>query len=193
MSRHGYARVDSAFRSEYVAWRNMRRRCYYEKDSAYENYGGRGIKVCPQWRDDFQQFFDDVGPKPSPKHSLDRIDNDGDYEPGNVRWAVEKTQCRNKRSNVLVTWRGKTMTVVAWAERLGLKEDTLRRRLKMWPLKQAMTLQLWSRRGPKGRELIVDGKTMLVVEWAKVVGLHVRTVYARLERGYSDREAVYGK
>ncbi len=80
---------------EYAAWINMRRRCYYSKDNAFHRYGGRGIRVHPAWRDSFDAFFEHVGPRPSPQHSLDRINNDGNYEPGNVRWATKRQQSQN--------------------------------------------------------------------------------------------------
>lgn len=83
--------------AEYRAWYAMRRRCNDPKNKAYKNYGGRGITVCDEWQSDFQAFLDHIGPKPSPDLSLDRIDNNRGYEPGNVRWADQSTQSRNRR------------------------------------------------------------------------------------------------
>ena len=83
--------------SEYMAWHAMKQRCLNPKHAAYSRYGGRGIRVCDEWRDNFQQFLVDVGPRPDPSLSLDRIDNDGDYRPGNVRWATRSQQARNRR------------------------------------------------------------------------------------------------
>lgn len=83
--------------AEYRAWYAMRRRCNDPKNKAYKNYGGRGIRVCDEWQNDFQAFLDHVGIKPSPDLSLDRIDNERGYEPGNVRWADQSTQSRNRR------------------------------------------------------------------------------------------------
>ena len=84
----------------YSTWRGMKQRCYYKKMNGYKNWGGRGIKVCDEWKDDFIAFASyiekNLGDKP-PKHSFDRIDNDGDYEPGNVRWASYKEQNNNLR------------------------------------------------------------------------------------------------
>lgn len=81
----------------YATWKNMKARCNNPRNSAYTNYGGRGIKVCPEWAADFWTFVKDMGPKPDPAYSLDRIDCDGDYCPKNCRWASPTTQSRNKR------------------------------------------------------------------------------------------------
>jgi hypothetical protein len=80
---------------EYRAWQNMKQRCFNPKDVSYARYGGRGITVCQRWLDSFAAFLEDVGPRPDPSLSLDRIDADGHYEPGNVRWADRSTQARN--------------------------------------------------------------------------------------------------
>lgn len=89
---HGWRRTP-----EYAAWTRMKNRCYNVKDRRYADWGGRGIRVCLKWRKSFPAFLTDVGRRPSPQHSIDRINNDGDYEPDNVRWATRIEQARNCR------------------------------------------------------------------------------------------------
>jgi hypothetical protein len=107
----------------------MIERCYNENSPSYYNYGQRGIVVCDRWLASFQAFYDDVGPSPGRGYSLDRIDNNGNYEPGNVRWATTKQQSRNKRTNVNLTFDSRTMTLADWAKEVGLTGSTIYYRL----------------------------------------------------------------
>lgn len=115
---------------EYAAWKDMRRRCSSVSCREYIRYGARGITVCAEWLHDFAAFLAHVGPRPSPLHSIDRIDVDGNYEPGNVRWATKKEQSRNRRDNVFLTVGGETLCIAAWAERTGIPEGTVHSRLR---------------------------------------------------------------
>lgn len=124
---------------EYNAWAGARRRCYSLTDRSYKHYGGRGIEMCKRWRYDFEAFLKDVGLRPSAKHSIDRIDNDGNYEPENCRWATRQEQGRNKRSNRLLTIDGETQPMIVWAKRYALRMDTLWNRLKRgWSFERAV-------------------------------------------------------
>jgi hypothetical protein len=107
----------------------MRSRCYNPNNRSYSNYGGRGIVVCATWRSSFEAFFRDVGEVPSDEHTLDRIDNDGNYELGNVRWATWTEQGRNRRTNHLVTAFGCTKPITAWAEEFGISRYVIAARL----------------------------------------------------------------
>lgn len=124
---------------EYQAWKGIKRRCLNAKAKNYHHYGGRGITVCDAWRDSFAAFFAYVGPRPSPKHSIDRYpDNNGNYEPGNVRWATQSQQCRNTRANRQVEYRGERMPLVALAERTGIEFNTLKNRIASWGVGEAV-------------------------------------------------------
>lgn len=131
----------------YVTWLRMRSRCMIRSDAKFRLYGGRGISVCDSWLSDFNQFCKDVGPKPSPEYSIDRIDNNGNYEPGNVRWVTQKVQCNNKRNNRFLTNNGITLTTQEWSERLGIKRSTISMRLmKGFPIEKALSIKRYERK-----------------------------------------------
>lgn len=138
---HGMARRVTGNRApEYGAWSNMIQRCHHPPHPYYKYYGARGITVCNEWRNSFEKFIADMGLRPSPKHSLDRIDNAGNYEPGNCRWATSMEQMSNTRRNRLITFRGKTQHRAAWARELGMYENTISQRIaKGWPVELALT------------------------------------------------------
>ena len=124
---------------EYKIWDSMVQRCTNPKDTGYAGYGGRGIKICHQWLTEFMVFLSDMGPRPSSTHSLDRVDNNGNYEPGNVRWATRKEQERNKRNNHLITIGSTTKCLSAWAEETGIEFNALSQRLRRgWTAEEAV-------------------------------------------------------
>ncbi len=121
----------------YRAWRSMRGRCFDKTRKGYENYGGRGIKVCDRWLD-FSNFYTDMGTRPKGK-TLDRIDNNGDYCPENCKWSTWKEQHANKRNMRFVEFRGVKLTVSQWSERVGLTKSCLRNRLNRgWTIERAL-------------------------------------------------------
>jgi len=125
---------------EYQAWSDMKTRCSNPKDPYWYRYGGRGIKVCGRWQNDFDAFFMDVGPRPSASYSLDRVKNDGDYEPSNVRWATKKQQSRNSSKVVNLSFAGVVRPMSEWAELANIKPATLYYRLTNgWSVERALT------------------------------------------------------
>lgn len=115
---------------EHAVWRSMLYRCRTPSSVDYANYGGRGIDFDPRWQS-FKAFYADMGPRPSSLHTLDRRDNEAGYWKQNCRWTTRKVQQRNRRSNLTLTLYGVTQTVVWWAELMGLKEYTVKSRLRM--------------------------------------------------------------
>lgn len=143
--KHGHAKGGSR-PAEYRAWMNMRQRCKNEADQDFANYGGRGITVCERWQE-FASFYEDMGPRPSPDHSLDRIDNDGPYSPDNCRWATRQEQQRNTRRNKLLTYKGKTQCIAEWADEIGLSYQGLLYRLRTYEdVNRALTKEPQRRR-----------------------------------------------
>lgn len=124
----------------YNSWRGMLERCNSPSHSSYHNYGGRGIAVCPEWKS-FESFLEDMGECPSNSHSIDRIDNDGNYEPGNCQWVTQTEQGNNTRANHVITFSGKTMTMKQWANETGIKYSTLAARLNIlgWSIERSLT------------------------------------------------------
>jgi hypothetical protein len=111
-------------------WNGIKQRCLNPRSQAFNNYGGRGIKVCDEWREDFQAFHDwAIKNGYRLGREIDRIDNDGDYEPGNCRWVTSQTNNNNRRSNTLVEIGGKTHTISEWSRITGIPRSTLQKRI----------------------------------------------------------------
>lgn len=111
----------------------MRRRCHNPKDKGYKNYGGRGITICDRWID-FKAFLADMGSRPSPKHSIDRIENNGNYEPDNCRWATRDQQSNNTRQNVKARYESEILTLAQIAKKLGVCRQAISNRVKKYGL-----------------------------------------------------------
>lgn len=125
--KHGACRRGQTSRL-FGVWQSMLQRCNNPRDAQYANYGGRGVKVCTRWLE-YANFAQDMGQRPSDKHSIDRIDNGGNYEPANCRWALPAVQLRNKRNNIFLTHDGRTQVLSDWAKEYGLNAGTVYTRL----------------------------------------------------------------
>jgi hypothetical protein len=128
-----------SFSREYRSWESMLARCECITNKEYPDWGGRGIKVCERWHD-FNNFYADMGARPKGT-TLDRIDNNGDYEASNCRWATAKTQSNNRRSNTLITYKGRTQTLQQWADETGICSGTISQRIRKrgWSIEKALT------------------------------------------------------
>lgn len=133
----------------YQAWIDMRRRCHNEDHPAFKWYGARGIAVCVSWRDSFAAFLRDMGERPAGT-SLDRIDNSQGYAPNNCRWALPQEQQGNRRSCRLLEFGGESLTIAAWARRLGVGKSTIAERLaRGWSIERALGERIRSEHGPR--------------------------------------------
>jgi hypothetical protein len=142
-ARHGHSRSQRSRAAAkqtatYRSWLSMRMRCLQKSSNAYHRYGGRGITICRRW-DDFETFLADMGERPL-GHTLERNDNDGNYEPGNCRWASSKEQGRNRSNVRLFTLNGRTLCLKDWADESGINYASLRWRVTRngWPLEEAL-------------------------------------------------------
>lgn len=133
---------------EHNAWKSAKGRCYNQKNSMYKNYGARGITMCDEWKNDFSKFYEHVGPRPSDKHSLDRIDNNRGYEPGNVRWANDFEQASNRRTNRKFTICCQTHHMREWARIFGSSYKLVHERLTYgWPIEKALSPVKYDQQG----------------------------------------------
>lgn len=175
---------------EHVSWTSMKTRCNNRNSKSWRRYGGRGIKVCKRWNL-FQNFFEDMGAAPIGT-SLDRINNMKGYYKSNCRWASVSVQCRNRTSNVNITFRGKTQCLRDWANEIGINSQTLRGRIVKfgWTPERALISPPGASRSNE-RILHHDGKSMSLWRWAKTVGLNAQTIGARLDKyGWTVAEAL---
>lgn len=132
---------------EYAIWTTMIDRCENAQNKNYERYGGRGIRMCDSWRNDFTNFYNDIGPRPSPKHTVERINNDGPYSAENCKWATRREQGNNTARNRFVLFRGQTKSISQWGRELSIEPSTLRCRLNSgMSVEEALTKPLWARR-----------------------------------------------
>lgn len=174
--------------TEYSIWTNMLTRCRNVNNEAYKDYGGRGIKVCESWENSFQTFLNDMGLRPSVKHTLDRIDNDGDYCKINCEWRTKKQQANNRRSNVIIEYKGRSQNLKQWTEELGLKYKHTHKRIFVfgWSVEKAFEMPL----SPINRIIAYNGKSQNLTEWAKELGIPKGRLISRLNTlGLSVDEA----
>ena len=137
-TKHGAAETDI-----YKIWTQIKQRCTNSHAKDYKHYGARGISMCQAWMDSFPAFLAAVGPRPSKKHTIGRIENDGNYEPGNVEWQTAKVQGNNRRNTRVLRFRGRSLTVSAWSDVVGIPAVTLYDRLRDgWSTERVLTQQV---------------------------------------------------
>lgn len=148
-----YCNLDGRSKTRlYKIWDSIKGRCNNPKNRHYKNYGGRGIRICDRWEDSYDNFKDDMGEPASPKHTIDRIDINGNYEPRNCRWATRKQQANNRYCSVYWTVNGKTQTISEWAHETGIYRGTLTGRVERgWSIEKAVTTPV--RKPKKNKEI----------------------------------------
>lgn len=131
----------------YRIWTGMKDRCCNPNSKYWDKYGGRGINVCEEWKNSFESFYEwSINNGYTSKLTLDRADNDGDYDPNNCRWATYKEQENNRRNNVYLEYGGKKLTAQEWGEFLGIKPSIIRQRvLYGWDIERALTQEVRTR------------------------------------------------
>lgn len=136
-TKHGLSHLP-----EYHVWREMKARCTNPNNAFFNRYGGRGIRVSPEWVDDFDAFYNHVGPRPSDRYSIERKDNDMDYEPGNCIWATMVEQANNRVSNRCIEYKGETRTLTGWCRFLNKSLQAITQRIDVcgWSIEKAFTV-----------------------------------------------------
>lgn len=173
---HGMSRT-----KEYQVWCSMNERCRNPNNRHYRDYGGRGIVVCEEWKEDFVVFHDYMGDLPFKGATVDRINNELGYFPGNVKWSTQTEQARNRRNNTMLTYNGKTQSMSAWAEEAGMGHSTIQTRMKLgWPIDKVLTEPVDN----EPRLITYDGRTQRVAAWAREMGIDRAAIRSRLELGW---------
>lgn len=189
--RHGHNRANGGKPTPtYNSWASMVQRCTDPNYHSFSKYGGRGVRVCDRWRT-FVNFLADMGERPDGA-TLDRIDNDGDYEPGNCRWATPRQQSNNRRNTLMLTFRGETRPLTEWAEITGIRRHTIWERVHNmgWTAEKALS-RTDSAKGDCARKLEFGGESHSIDEWARRLGLSRSTIDNRLRRlGWSVEKAL---
>ena len=174
----------------YKIWVDMKRRCDNPNRKHYERYGGRGIAYCQEWKD-FSSFYKWAMENGySEELTLDRINNDGNYEPNNCRWTNHKEQMNNTSRNHVISFNGKTQNLTQWAEEYGLSYNLLRDRLMLgWTFDDALNVQP-STKNKQEKLLTFNGVTMNLTQWSKELNLCRRTITERLKRGLPTEQVL---
>ena len=170
-----------------TSWKAMIDRCTNPASPGYKRYGGRGVKVCPRWMS-FDRFIQDMGPRPSTDHSVDRFpDGNGDYEPGNCRWATRQQQADNRHITVFLEYQGERKTVRDWSRQVGISVSAITHRLKSgWSVEKILTEPVL----PQSSTLEHGGRTLTYRGWAKETGISASTIRKRLAAGWTVADAL---
>lgn len=190
-SKRERGKTQRRYRSpEYNAWHHMIARCEKPSDPRFYCYGARGITVCDRWkgRDGFKNFIEDMGHRPGPEYSIDRINNNGNYEPSNCRWSTRVEQANNKSNNILILYHGETKTLGAWAREFGFDYKNIWERMNRygWSFEKAIKME---KRETVMRLVEYKGISKSLAQWCHDLHLSYATVKARIDSGWNVSRA----
>jgi hypothetical protein len=170
---HGMSRTN-----DYAIWAGMLDRCYNDKSASYPRYGGRGITVCDAWRESFETFHKDMGPRPSINHSIDRRKNNEGYHPDNCHWTTPIEQSNNRERTLFFEKDGETKSLMQWCTQLNLKYSLIYHRIKVlgWAFHEAI-------QPIEHLSITYQGDTMILKDWCDLLDLKYNVTYLRILRG----------
>jgi len=177
-TKHGQAKRNRPVGKLYTTWSGIKQRCYNPKNDHYHRYGGRGITMFGEWVNSFPAFYNYIGDAPdnNQRWSIDRIDNEGNYEPDNIRWALPSTQANNTSVNVNLTLNGETKNLEQWAKHLNISSSALSRKRSRGDSIEDILKPSSNRRGEK---MMYEGKELLLREIALITGVKYQTLWYR--------------
>lgn len=172
---------------EYLIWRGMLNRCYNPKADNYNNYGGRGIKVCDKWKHSFEAFIHDMGFRPTPHHQIDRIDNDKGYAPKNCKWSTREEQARNKQSTLYYYIGGEKLCLAEIAERYNLPYGMLACRIH----NSGMTVEEAVSNRHRLKSIEYNGETKTLKDWSRILSIPYKVLHNRIHKLAWDVERAF--
>jgi len=172
---------------EYRAWKAMKARCYSPCNKEVRRYQAIGINVCDRWLDNFGLFFEDMGCRPSSKHSLDRVDNDKGYFKENCRWANASTQSKNRGDfNLIFTLHGESLVLKDWSRRLGIKYNTLWGRI----YKYGLSFEDAIKKDPFKRLIRIGSEEKILKDWCEIHAINYQLAVGRIHDGWEPERAI---
>lgn len=185
--RRTYKRSKLLDLAEYRIWAAAKTRCFNRKQPSFKWYGAKGITMCKEWVDSFSSFFAYVGPRPSPHHSLDRYPNqNGNYEPGNVRWATPREQGRNTSRNRILLFDGKEECIATFVGDIGGVYQTYHSRLSRgWTPEESFTTPLRT-----ARKIEYKGRSLTAKQWSAITGIRDAVISSRAQKGWTAAQII---
>ena len=176
---------------EFATWLKIRNRCNNTRDISYKNYGGRGITVCERWEHSFENFYADMGDRQSNQYSIDRIDNNGNYEPSNCKWATRSEQAKNRRQKHY-EHAGKKLTLLEWSAKTGIARGVMYSRIRLgWPIARVISEPTGTKSPQNTAKLYkYKWKQLTLLQWARLLSIPIGSLKSRIRAGWSITRAL---